>query len=73
MSIHYGDYTGVVRDGVGDRPEGTNEANLLDIVAKYGDVVSAAEVLEHLQSKSVSGDLAAQANADFTGWWNSDR
>ena len=39
-SLQYGFLTVVVREGVGDRPEGTHEANLLDIDAKYGDVVS---------------------------------
>ena len=72
-SLQYGYYTVVVRDGVGDRPEGTHEANLLDIDAKYGDVVSAADVLEHLQSKSAAGGLATQANDDFMGWWNQGR
>lgn len=33
-SLQYGFHTVVVRDGVGDRPEGTHEANLLDIDAK---------------------------------------
>ncbi len=71
-SLQYGYYTVVVRDGVGDRPEGTHEANLVDIDAKYGDVVSAAEVLEHLNSKSAGG-LGARANEDFMGWWNHGR
>lgn len=72
-SLQHGYHTVVVRDGVGDRPEGTHEANLVDIDAKYGDVVSAAEVLEHLKSKTAAGGLAAQANADFMGWWNHGR
>jgi maleamate amidohydrolase len=33
----------------GDRIEQAHEANLYDIDAKYGDVVSAEEVLEYLE------------------------
>ena len=38
----------VVRECVGDRHDGPHEANLFDINAKYGDVISKAEVLEYL-------------------------
>jgi len=38
----------VVRECVGDRHEGPHEANLFDINAKYGDVISKNEVLEYL-------------------------
>ncbi len=38
----------VVRDAVGDRHEQVHEANLFDIQAKYGEVVSEADVLKHL-------------------------
>jgi maleamate amidohydrolase len=38
----------VVREAVGDRHPGPHEANLFDIEAKIGDVVSEAEVLGHL-------------------------
>ncbi len=37
----------VVRDAVADRQSGTHDANLFDIDAKIGDVVSEAETLEH--------------------------
>jgi maleamate amidohydrolase len=39
----------VVRECVGDRHDGPHEANLFDIDAKYGDVVSKAETIEYLQ------------------------
>ena len=38
----------VVRECVGDRHDGPHEANLFDINAKYGDVVSKSETLEYL-------------------------
>ena len=39
-----------VRECVGDRHEGPHEANLFDINAKYGDVISKAEALEYIRS-----------------------
>lgn len=39
----------VPREAVGDRNPAAHEANLYDIDAKYGDVVSLEEVLEHLE------------------------
>ena len=39
----------VPREAVGDRNPAAHEANLYDIDTKYGDVVSMAEVLEHLE------------------------
>lgn len=38
----------VVREAVGDRDPRPHEANLFDIDAKYGDVVSEAEVMDYL-------------------------
>jgi maleamate amidohydrolase len=38
----------VVRECVGDRHDGPHEANLFDINAKYGDVISKEETLEYL-------------------------
>ncbi|MGQ3177975.1 MAG: isochorismatase family protein [Blastomonas fulva] len=38
----------VVADACGDRHQAPHEANLFDMNAKYADVVSEAEVLEHL-------------------------
>lgn len=40
----------VVREAVGDRHPGPHEANLFDIDAKIGDVVSLAEALAHFES-----------------------
>ena len=37
-----------VRECIGDRHEGPHEANLFDINAKYGDVISKAEAMEYL-------------------------
>ncbi|MDH4247675.1 MAG: isochorismatase family protein [Deltaproteobacteria bacterium] len=42
-------YTIVVRDAVGDRAQGPHLANLLDIQAKYGDVVSLEDALRLVQ------------------------
>ena len=38
----------VVREAVGDRHPGPHEANLFDISAKYGDIVSEDETLKYL-------------------------
>ncbi len=40
----------VVRECVGDRHDGPHEANLFDINAKYGDVISKAEAMKYLKS-----------------------
>ncbi len=44
-SLQHGYRTIVPRDAVGDRAEGPHRANLFDIDAKYGDVVTTDEVL----------------------------
>ncbi len=46
----YGFIPIIVRDAVGDRHPAPHEANLFDMDAKYGDVVSEAEVTAYLQS-----------------------
>lgn len=75
-SIQSGYYTIVVREAVGDRAEGPHEANLFDIEAKYGDVVSLDEAKEYLRSivpaGEGEGDIAAKAGDDFQRWWNQD-
>ncbi len=48
-SLQYAYYTIVVRDGVGDRAQGPHDANLFDIEAKYGDVISGDQVLDYLR------------------------
>lgn len=45
----YGFIPIIVRDAVGDRHPAPHEANLFDMDAKYGDVVSEAEVTAYLQ------------------------
>lgn len=40
----------VVRECVGDRHDGPHEANLFDINAKYGDVISKTEALKYIKS-----------------------
>jgi maleamate amidohydrolase len=40
----------VPREAVGDRNPAAHDANLYDIDAKYGDVVSVDEVIEHLKA-----------------------
>jgi hypothetical protein len=39
----------VPREAVGDRNPDAHAANLYDLDAKYADVVSLAEVIEHLE------------------------
>ncbi len=47
----YGFRTIVVREAVGDRAAPPHEANLFDIDAKYGDVISLAETLDYLNGQ----------------------
>lgn len=47
-AIQYGYRVIVPRECVGDRHDGPHEANLFDINAKYGDVLSKGEVVAHL-------------------------
>ena len=51
-AVQHGFRTIVVRDCVGDRHDGPHEANLFDINAKYGDVVTKAEVIEYLNGRA---------------------
>jgi len=51
-SCSYGFHTIVVQEAVGDRAELPHMANLFDIDAKYGDVVSLEEALKYLNSLS---------------------
>jgi nicotinamidase-related amidase len=48
-AIQHGYRPIVPREAVGDRSPDAHAANLYDIEAKYGDVVSLAEVVEHLE------------------------
>ncbi len=47
-AVQYGFRPICPRECIGDRHEGPHEANLFDINAKYGDVISKAEVMEYL-------------------------
>jgi len=69
-SISRGFYTIVVEDAVGDRAEGPHQANLFDIDAKYGDVVTSQEATSYLRSLTAAGDAGAKARDDFQSWWN---
>ncbi len=48
-SMSYNFRTVVVTDGVGDRALGPHEANLFDMGQKYADLLTAAEVIAHLE------------------------
>jgi len=47
-AIQHGFIPMIVREAVGDRHEKVHEANLFDIQAKYGEVISEASTLTHL-------------------------
>lgn len=71
-SMQYGYHTVVVRDGVGDRAQGPHEANLFDIDAKYGDVVTAEQVMQYLEAINALSGRGGERYADFQSWWNDD-
>ncbi|HET7273227.1 MAG TPA: isochorismatase family protein, partial [Rubrobacter sp.] len=48
-ALQYGFRPVVPREAVGDRNHDAHEANLYDVDAKYGDVVSAEAVLHYLE------------------------
>jgi nicotinamidase-related amidase len=50
--LQYGYPTLVPRECVGDRAQEPHEANLVDIQAKYADVVSVEEALTYVESVS---------------------
>lgn len=49
-SCSYGFIPIIVREAVGDRHPAPHEANLFDMDAKYGDVVSEAETLDYIRT-----------------------
>lgn len=49
-SCQHGFRTNVVRECVGDRSASAHEANLLDLDAKYADVVSLEDTIKYLQN-----------------------
>jgi nicotinamidase-related amidase len=63
----YGFRTIVVQEAVGDRAELPHIANLFDIDAKYGDVVSRDEAISYLQHRATSRDAAIGATLARSG------
>ncbi|AWO95352.1 MULTISPECIES: N-carbamoylsarcosine amidohydrolase [Bradyrhizobium] len=57
-AVQHGFRTIVVRECVGDRHPGPHEANLFDIDAKYGDVVSLSDAM-----KSLAGSLPVRGRS----------
>lgn len=60
-ACQYGFRTIVVREAVGDRAQEPHLANLFDIDAKYGDVVSLSQALSFLDALSAIDDTAPSA------------
>ncbi|AMD01558.1 N-carbamoylsarcosine amidohydrolase [Halomonas chromatireducens] len=54
-AISYGFRVVVPRECVGDRHQNPHEANLFDIHAKYGDVMSMSEVMRHFEERDKHG------------------
>ncbi len=69
-SISCGFHTIVVAEATGDRAQGPHEANLFDIEAKYGDVVSLREATDYIKSITSAGGYAQKVQDDFHRWWN---
>jgi maleamate amidohydrolase len=66
--LQYGYPTLVPRECVGDRAQEPHEANLVDIQAKYADVVSVEEVLSYLESITLEAqEVGASAKPLRTG------
>ena len=63
--LQYGYPTLVPRECVGDRAQGPHEANLVDIQAKYADVVSVEGALSYLES--VAREVSAAAKPSRIG------
>lgn len=53
-ALQHGYRVVVPREAVGDRDQAAHEANLHDIDAKYGDVLPAEELLEHLEQSALA-------------------
>jgi maleamate amidohydrolase len=63
--LQYGYPTLVPRECVGDRAQEPHEANLVDIQAKYADVVSVEEALSYLES--ITQEVGTSAQPSRTG------
>ena len=48
-AVQCGFRSAVVRETVGDRSRLANEANLIDIEQRYGDVISLEQAIRHLK------------------------
>ena len=59
-AIQYGFRVIVPRECVGDRHPGPHVANLFDINAKYGDVISKVDTIAALQLRSASNQIIAE-------------
>ena len=57
-AVQYGFPVLVPRECVGDRAQGPHDANLFDIDAKYGDVVSLDECVAHLRATAQADAVA---------------
>jgi len=71
-AIQYGYHCAVVADAVGDRAAGPHESNLFDIEAKYGDVVSADDILAYLNGLGVTGAIGSETADSFQRWWSAN-
>lgn len=69
-AIQYGYHCAVVGEAVGDRAAGPHDSNLFDIDAKYGDVVSSADVVAYLNGLGVVGAINGSDRDDFQRWWD---
>jgi maleamate amidohydrolase len=63
--LQYGYPTLVPRECVGDRAQEPHEANLVDIQAKYADVVSVEEALSYLEG--ITQEVGASARSSSIG------
>src|SRR5262249_37966810 len=66
-ALQHGYRVVVAREAVGDRNQAAHEANLYDIDAKYGDVLSLDEVIEHVESFALARARSSSATAATTG------
>ena len=57
-ALQYGFRPVIPREAVGDRNPDVHEANLYDVDAKYGDVVSVKDVLEYLEEVRAASEVS---------------
>ncbi len=68
-ALQYGFRPVVPREAVGDRTPDAHEANLYDVDAKYGDVVSVPETLEYLEEISTACTHREDAARSTSSMW----